>query len=937
MEWRSLIDNVAGVAFPPTGPSTVRGGKVPIAIIGVAGRYPQSSHIRQLWDQLLDGRHCVGNISATRWESSGGGIPSAAPSQDSEYDRRRWGAFIESAYCFDAIYFGLSPMDAASIDPQERLFLQCCCATVEDAGYSRERLSQYDVAVFAGVTKTGFELQGAAADSLTYTSFSSIANRVSYHLGLRGPSLPVDTMCSSSLAAIHLACEQIQIGNCQLAIAGGVNLYLHPSNFARLINLGLLSANPQSGPFCDAGGFTPGEGVGAVCLKRLDLAIEERDHIYATIQGTAMNQNGRTLAYMSPDVKQQAAAMEAALSKSGSRPESISYVELAANGSASGDAAELAALKRIFASDARPNVARAIGSLKANIGHSEAASGIAQITKVLLQMAQETIAPTHNAEKLNAIFEKHELPVRSHQLPAKWARLIVNQAPMPLRALVSNFGAGGVNVSIVLEEYRNHLNQLQQPSPAVLIPISALTDDRLGVYLKALDSYLQLNSQANITELAHTFQVGRDAMQCRVAIVASSVADIRLKISRYFSNDVGHDGLYKSSEISDTDLPRPQNHINESLHSHAYAWVSGERLDWLKWFPGPTSTIAGLPTYPFCERHCSRNANNPAVPAPAVPILESRVAEFYTLGADAYDKGLKSQYLTFAPFEARVPGFSQSRYFTNPNSDPALAELVHAKQVEMRKVLFDQENFAEVHRVLDIGCGHATDLIDFAVKHPQLSLDGFTITKSQADLCSRRIQEAGFTDRVKVYHADSSNHIFPAFYDLIFGIEVTFHIRNKFVLFKNISTSLVANGSLLLADYVANLRGAIIDSNIGISISTAHQWATLLAEHGMIVQSVIDVSSEIANFLFDPDVENNIHSLPVIARDTLRSYANQVTSLQENWISYCLIRITHAHTERSYEDRVAWNSHQLTHKKAYRDARLLVRNRLEPVPGGAGR
>ena len=283
----------------------------PIAIIGMSGTYPDAPDLDAFWENLFAGHDAVREIPEDRWSLDGffEADPDEAVAQGKSYSR--WGAFLDGFADFDPLFFKLSPRDAAAMDPQERLFLTSAWQALEDAGYTRDRLKLAAgtehggarVGVFAGVTKTGYALYGpfrteGGARVRPSTSFAGMANRVSHILDLSGPSLPVDTMCSSSLTAIHEACEHLRAGSCAMAIAGGVNLYLHPANYAELSAAHMLSPSGRCRSFgAGADGFVPGEGVGCVLLKPLSRALADSDRIHALIKGSAVNHGGRTNGY----------------------------------------------------------------------------------------------------------------------------------------------------------------------------------------------------------------------------------------------------------------------------------------------------------------------------------------------------------------------------------------------------------------------------------------------------------------------------------------------------------------------------------------------------------------------------------------------------------------------------------------------------------------
>ena len=300
---------------------------------------------------------------------------------------------------FDPLFFNISPREAEIIDPQERLFLETVWNTLEDAGYSRRSLSGRKIGVFVGVMYGQYQLFGVEeslrrGEVMTLSSsYASIANRVSYFFDWRGPSLAVDTMCSSSLMSIHLACESLKRGESQMAVAGGVNVILHPHKDVGLSQAGFLNKEGRCRSFgkTEGRGYVPGEGVGSVLLKPLSAAIRDRDHIYGVIKATVVNHSGKTIGYATPNPNAQAELIAEGFRKAGIDPRTISYVEAAATGSALGDPIEMSGLTKAFRQSTKDRQFCAIGSVKSNSGHLESASGIAGLTKsVVAAQASKT-------------------------------------------------------------------------------------------------------------------------------------------------------------------------------------------------------------------------------------------------------------------------------------------------------------------------------------------------------------------------------------------------------------------------------------------------------------------------------------------------------------------------------------------------------------------
>nr|WP_181153264.1 type I polyketide synthase [Paenibacillus sp. AR247] len=408
----------------------------PIAIIGISGRYPQADDVQQFWDNLMAGKDCITEVPEERWSLNGFYTPDPGTAVESGMSYSKWGGFLEGFAEFDPLFFNISPKEAMMMDPQERLFLQACWHALEDAGYTRELLAvrhRRRVGVYAGVTKTGHDLYGPQVrdkgdNAHPYTSFSSVANRVSYFLNVNGPSMPVDTMCSSSLTAIHEACEHLRRDECEVAIAGGVNLYLHPSSYTLLSAQNMLSADGKCRSFGEgANGFVPGEGVGVVILKPLSTAVRDRDNIHAVIRSTSINHGGKTNGYTVPSPKAQGDLIRAALDKAGVDARTITYLEAHGTGTELGDPIEITGLTQAFAVDTKDTGFCAIGSAKSNIGHLEAAAGIAGLTKIVLQMKHRKLVPSLHVSRLNPNISFQKTPFKVQQHMEDWQRPMIQE------------------------------------------------------------------------------------------------------------------------------------------------------------------------------------------------------------------------------------------------------------------------------------------------------------------------------------------------------------------------------------------------------------------------------------------------------------------------------------------------------------------------------
>jgi len=496
-----------------------------IAIIGISGRYPQSRNINEFWENLKKGRNCIKEIPINRWDNS----IFFDPDPDKGMIYTKWGGFLEDVEYFDPLLFNLSPREAKTMDPQERLFLETVWELLEDAGYNREALNRNvqdldkpGVGVFVGITSYLYHLLGKGLNQVqSLPQPWSLANRVSYIFNFHGPSMPLDTACSSSLTAIHLACESLRRGESHLAIAGGVNLYLHPAKYLGMCRMRMLSATGRCHTFsANSDGFIPGEGVGSVLLKPLAEALQDNDQIYALIKGSSINHGGRTNGYTVPNPAAQASLIVNAIKNSNINPRTLGYIEAHGTGTILGDPIEIEGLTQAFRKFTQEKQFCPIGSVKSNIGHLESAAGIAGITKIILQLKNRQLVPSLLSESLNPNIDFKDTPFYVQRELSEWNSPVktkeVEERNYPLRAGISSFGAGGTNVHIILEEFEKkpEVNDIYSHVPAIspeiyshakkhqpisntsnLILLSARNNERLKEYARILVNFLGVSQQ----------------------------------------------------------------------------------------------------------------------------------------------------------------------------------------------------------------------------------------------------------------------------------------------------------------------------------------------------------------------------------------------------------------------------------------------------------
>ena len=568
----------AGPAVRRSAPMAQGAGDQPIAIIGMAGRYPGARDLDEFWANLAAGRDGITEVPAERWDHRSFYDP--APGKAGKTNSK-WGGFLTDFDRFDPLFFNISPREAEFMDPQERLFLQCAWETLEDAGHTRASLGGQDVGVFVGVMYEEYQLYGAEKSQAGQPmalggSAASIANRVSYFCDFHGPSLALDSMCSSSLTAIHLAIDSLRGGGCSVALAGGVNLTLHPNKYLALSQGRFMSSKGRCESFGAGGdGYVPGEGVGAVLLKPLDRALADGDRIHGVIRGSMLNHGGKTNGYTVPNPNAQAEVIGRALDRAGVSPRAISYIEAHGTGTSLGDPIEIAALTKAYRAETDESGFCAIGSVKSNIGHCESAAGVAGLAKLLLQMRHGRLVPSLHSTTLNPGIDFAATPFRVQRDLAPWRRPVRDGREMPRIAGLSSFGAGGSNAHLVIEEFPQEPASVPLDGPTVF-PFSARDPERLAELLARHRAALERLGEGDMAAAACTLQEGREAFEERLAVVADSRAALLAALDRVLAGERNVLGMYRGRAsgfgAAVTGFADPQD--------LARAWASGGRVDW---------------------------------------------------------------------------------------------------------------------------------------------------------------------------------------------------------------------------------------------------------------------------------------------------------------------------------------------------------------------
>jgi polyketide synthase PksN len=593
-----------------------------IAIVGIAGRYPKAKNLRELWTNLVQGSDCIEVIPDDRFNQR----------SQNEFSVKYRGGFIDDIDRFDSLFFNISPREAEHLDPQERLFLEVAWEAIEDAGYYPETLVEpgeaRNIGVFVGAVWTLYQMLGVEekfyGNNLNPSSHLwSIANRVSYVFNLTGPSITIDTACSSSLTAIHLACESISNGQCRGAIVGGVNLDVHQSKININSEGGALSKDGVCRAFGKgANGYVAGEGVGAVFLKPLAEAVASGDNIYGVIKGTAINHGGKTSGFMVPSPRAQAHVISAALENAKVDARRVGYIETHGTGTELGDPIEISGLSTAFQKHQLAIQSCAIGSVKTNIGHLEAAAGIVGIHKVLLQMKHGKLVPSLHANELNPFIDFENSPFYVEQTVKEWQPKLIDGAKQPLLAGVSSFGAGGANAHVILEKYSAATLNEKIEGPEFknrIFPLSARNEDQLRMAARQLSKFIQDDLsceepllQPGLKDIAHTLQVGRKSFDYRLAIIAKTKDELLDKLGLYLDDKKDESVLFgqeKNSESITKMLTRQEKEEfikllakSGDLRKIAQLWIDGLLPDWQGMGVLEEGKKVSLPTYPFADK-----------------------------------------------------------------------------------------------------------------------------------------------------------------------------------------------------------------------------------------------------------------------------------------------------------------------------------------------
>ncbi len=667
----------------------------PIAIIGLGGRFPGNCHDPEsYWRLLHNGEDTVREIPASRWDIDAYYDPDPNV-QGKMYTR--YGSFLEDVDLFDAQFFGISPREAASMDPQHRILLEVSWEALEHAGQSPARLKGSQTGVFIGITNNDYArlLESAGVERvdayhLTGTPLNFASGRLSYTLGLHGPCLAVDTACSSSLVAVHLACQSLRSGECELALAGGVNLVLSAAGYVIACRARMMAHDGRCKTFdARADGFVRGEGCGVVVLKRLSDAVAARDNILAVIRGSAVNQDGYSSGLTVPNKSAQEAVIRRALDFAAVPPAAVGYVEAHGTGTALGDPIELRALSAVLGSGRSESEPFAVGSVKTNIGHLEAAAGVAGLIKTVLALQNQEIPPHLHFQQPNANLDWAALPIVIPTSPTPWMR-----GAVPRIASVSSFGGSGTNAHAVLEEAPlPEAFVSQSERPLHILTLSAKTPAALEDLVVRYDHFLAA-SPAAFADICYTANTGRAHLPHRLAVVAGSVAEARLQLAT------------AGRSHAETRMAPPAIAFVSTGTEHGMTITPRDAADmWRSWGLIAVDSAAGA------EAVVQLPADDPWTP------MLGCLAEFYRRGAEidweAFDRSYARRKVVAPryPFQRKrfwidTPNSEAHAPFTGPNSHagphPVLGHRLESALSEIvfeRVVAADSPSLLADHRV----------------------------------------------------------------------------------------------------------------------------------------------------------------------------------------------------------------------------------------------
>lgn len=594
-----------------------------IAVIGIGLRFPLADRVETFWDNLKQQVDCVRDIPDSRVQDARDlmrhlGIRA-------ETDSFAQIAYLDEIDTFDYGFFHLSPKEASLMDPNQRLFLQTAVTAIEDAGYGGHKLAGSRTGVYVGHgSEAVYQRLIASVEpnalpmSVAGNSKPIIASRLAYGMDMKGPNMLIDTTCSSSLVAVHLACQALRNGECETAIAGGSQIHLIP---VRQTEIGIESSDGRTKTFDDrSDGTGSGEGVAAILLKPLQSAMRDNDRIYAVIKGSAVNHDGASNGITAPNALAQEDVLVRAWENAGIDPESISYIEAHGTGTKLGDPIEIDGITKAFRRYTDRKGFCGVGSVKSNVGHLDHSAGIAGLIKAILAVHHKEIPATMHFQVPNRNIRFENSPVYVVDRHLEWEK-----DRTPRRCGVSSFGISGTNCHVVLEEapeavVHAEADTASKSASPYVFTISARSESAIREWIASYQDWFSNYEEANLRDICYVSNTGRGHYSHRLAFVAASMDDLRAKLSEIHHgslNDLKLPGVFYGyqrlaankpngdSAIELTRLLRLGEDSRLSLAERlSELYVQGEDIEWEAFYQGARPRKVSLPTYPFAKNRC---------------------------------------------------------------------------------------------------------------------------------------------------------------------------------------------------------------------------------------------------------------------------------------------------------------------------------------------
>lgn len=585
-------------------------GSNEIAIIGISCKFSNADNTREYWSNIVNSVGCIRDLPQVRKNDLDPLMNYA------EKDAYFQAGFLEEIDKFDAAFFRISPREAMLMDPKQRLFLETVYHAIEDSGYAGQKIYGSDTGMYVGHDHSGdlkisyaSLIKDADMIAMTGTYPGILASRTSYIFNLKGPSLVVDTACSSGLVSVHLACKALMNEECSMAIAGGVNLFLLPQKTGMMSEI--EAGNGQISIFDkNARGTMWGEGISALVLKPLNRAVEDGDHIYAVIKGSATNNDGASNGITAPNAEAQEEVIVRAWENAKIDPETIAYIETHGTGTILGDPIEIKGIANAFKKYTTRKQFCGIGSVKPNIGHTVAASGIASLIKTVMAIKEGVIPPSINFHEPSLLINFSNSPVYVSDRARAWDR-----GTQPRRAGVSSFGFSGTNCHLVLEEAPARAQQADSTQPTEVLTLSAKNQKALQELVARYVQFMDEDGSFDLPSLCYTANTGRKHCEYRICLKVKGKAELKREINKLHHTQINLANLKKLSYTEDRELKNSARQKVEDykrsgktdtdiLNEICSLYEKGAEVDWESLYEGEKRRRISIPVYPFLkERH----------------------------------------------------------------------------------------------------------------------------------------------------------------------------------------------------------------------------------------------------------------------------------------------------------------------------------------------